>query len=171
MFVAFQDSPQKMVKRGVLMVCLGNICRSPIAEAVFEHEIKRRGLQDEWFADSCGTGSWHIGANPDPRSRSVLKKHGIMYSHRARQLCKDDFDQFEFIFGMDAHNVQTIQQLQQKWRKNTSAQVQMLGQYHPEGSTTIHDPYYDSDNDGFEECYQKCVACVNAFFDQHTSPQ
>jgi low molecular weight phosphotyrosine protein phosphatase len=156
-----------MVKQGVLMVCLGNICRSPIAEAVFDHVINERGLQDQWFTDSCGTGDWHVGRSPDSRSRSVLKSHRVKCSHQARQLCREDFDRFEFIFGMDKHNVDTIKEMQRKWKKDGCAKVEMLGEYHPNGTTTIHDPYYDSDNKGFEECYEKCLACVNVFLDKN----
>lgn len=66
-------------KKGVLMVCLGNICRSPIAEAVLQDAIIKRGLQDKFFVDSCGTGSWHVGNNPDSRAMATLKKHKVEY--------------------------------------------------------------------------------------------
>ncbi|XP_053211631.1 low molecular weight phosphotyrosine protein phosphatase-like [Panonychus citri] len=153
-----------MGKRGVLMVCLGNICRSPISEAVFQHVVKERGLEDKWFVDSAATSNEHTGSPPDRRATACIKRHGIEYKHKCRQLCKDDYKKFHFIFGMDKSNLQDIKR---KAPADGTAEIGLLGDYHPDGKTIIHDPWYDSDDKGFEECYEKALASVNAFLDSH----
>lgn len=147
------------------MVCLGNICRSPIAEAVFQHIIKERGLEDSWFVDSAATSREHIGGGPDYRASRILKNHGIVYKHTVRRLCPEDFDKFDWIFGMDNSNIRDINA---KKPANSKAVVQKLGDYHPNGSCIIEDPYYDSDDRGFEECYQRCLASINKFLDENS---
>ncbi|MCB0619215.1 MAG: low molecular weight phosphotyrosine protein phosphatase, partial [Saprospiraceae bacterium] len=85
----------------ILMVCLGNICRSPLAEGILKEKIKENGLP--WEVDSAGTGSWHVGEPPDPRSVAVARAHGIdILDQRARQFRPADFRQFDLIFAMDA---------------------------------------------------------------------
>jgi len=74
-------------KIGVLFVCLGNICRSPMAEAVFAHEVNKRQLNDKFIIDSCGTGGYHTGSLPDGRTRSVCKNNKVPINHRARRVC------------------------------------------------------------------------------------
>ncbi len=92
----------------ILMVCLGNICRSPLAEGILKHYIKREKL--DWFVDSAGTGAWHIGNPPDPRSIEVAKKHGIDISdQRARKIRSSDFEEFDVIFAMDSSNYNDLQ--------------------------------------------------------------
>ncbi|RWS00355.1 low molecular weight phosphotyrosine protein phosphatase-like protein [Dinothrombium tinctorium] len=151
-------------QKKVLFVCLGNICRSPIAEAVFNHIVEQRKLSDKWLADSCAIGTWHVGRTPDRRAITVLKNHGInKYEHKARQLCDDDFVRFDYIFGMDDENMRDIEELSPQ---RVTAVVDRLGNYHPDGPTIIKDPYYDRNMDGFESVYDKCVKCINAFLDK-----
>lgn len=150
-----------MVK-SVLFVCLGNICRSPIAEAVFLHLIKERGLEGSWRVDSAALGPWHTGNPPDKRAMSTLKNKNISYSHRARQLTVDDFAEFDFIFGMDHDNIRDINK---KKPKTSSAKVALLGSYDPQGELIIEDPYYDRGDEGFYECYEQCMRSCNAFLD------
>lgn len=153
-------------KRGVLMVCLGNICRSPIAEAVFQHEIKQRGLSDGWFVESAATSSYHTGSPPDTRAQSTIKSHGIDYRHSARQLKQSDFDRFDWIFGMDFNNVSDIESCRPSGGR---AKVEMLGAYDPIDQSIIVDPYYDRGSAGFELCYQRCKRAVNAFLDANAT--
>lgn len=91
-------------KTRVLFVCLGNICRSPLAEALFKHKIKERKLENLFEADSCGTSNYHIGDTPDPRTIRNALKNGVTIDHRGRQLCTDDFDKFDYIYVMDQSN-------------------------------------------------------------------
>lgn len=151
-------------KRSVLFVCLGNICRSPMAEAVFKEVAKQYGVADQWHAESAGTGSWHVGCSPDVRTMAVLRNHNIAFKHSAQQLTKDDFGRFDFIFGMDQSNVNEINSLKPNRSK---AQVMLLGSFDPEADTIIRDPYYDRDNKGFEKCYQQCLRSCKSFLDKH----
>ncbi|XP_062504224.1 low molecular weight phosphotyrosine protein phosphatase-like isoform X1 [Corticium candelabrum] len=80
-----------MARKSVLFVCLGNICRSPIAEAIFIQEIKERGMSKEWDADSAGTADFNLGMSPDDHAVATLRSHGIECGGSARQVCKDDF--------------------------------------------------------------------------------
>ena len=149
-------------RKGVLFVCLGNICRSPIAEAVFGNLIKERQLGDEWFCDSAGTGGWHVGHQPDRRAQKVLKKNNVEFNHRARQLCEEDFQRFDYIFGMDNSNISDIKEMEPK---NSKAKIELLGKYDPQGQSIIEDPYYGGEN-GFEMNFQQCLRSCNAFLDQ-----
>jgi protein-tyrosine phosphatase len=93
-----------MVK--VLFVCLGNICRSPMAEAIFRDLVKKEGLEDKFFIDSAGTGNWHAGEPPHEGTRKMLTEKGISYEgQKARQVKQDDLMKFDYIIGMDAENI------------------------------------------------------------------
>lgn len=151
-------------KKTALFICLGNICRSPIAEAVFLHLLEEQGKLDEWEVDSAAIGSWHVGGTPDRRAKKILKNHGIDYSHKARQITKDDFRKFDFIFGMDESN---MQDLNKQKPTGSKAQLLLLGSCDPQGERIIRDPYYDDDDAGFEKCYQQCVRSCRGFLDTH----
>ncbi|XP_067003137.1 low molecular weight phosphotyrosine protein phosphatase-like [Anabrus simplex] len=156
MFEIMSDS------KSALFICLGNICRSPIAEAVFRDLLKRRNLLEEWDVDSAALGSWHVGNQPDRRAQKCLKLHGIDYKHTVRQIKEDDFNRFQHIFGMDEEN---MRELNRKAPKNCAAKLHLLGDFDPRGERIIRDPYYDDDDAGFEKCYQQCVRSCAAFLD------
>lgn len=101
---------------GVLFVCLGNICRSPTAEAVFAARLMREGLADRIRVDSAGTGDWHLGEPPDPRSRQAARARGYDLEHlRARQVVPADFRNFGYILAMDDANLRDLRRLQPDW--------------------------------------------------------
>lgn len=134
----------------VLFVCLGNICRSPLAEGVFRQLVLEAGL--EMQIDSAGTGDWHVGHEPDVRSQAVALKNGIDISQlRARQLEAQDFNRFRFIIGMDDSNLTNLK----AWEPaNHSADVRLLLDFAPHlGLRTVPDPYYGTEKD-FEETYR-----------------
>lgn len=79
----------------------GNICRSPIAEAVFIDEVKKAGEESKWEIDSAAIGSWHVGRSPDSRAVATMKKHNLAYNNKARQIKANDFKKYDYIFGMD----------------------------------------------------------------------
>jgi protein-tyrosine phosphatase len=126
----------------VLFVCLGNICRSPLAEAAFRAEAERLGL--DVHIDSAGTGDWHSGEPPDRRAIAAAGRNGIDISHlRARQVRPEDFDRFDHIVALDRHNLRDLQRLQPPGSK---ARLSLLLD-HVEGreGQPVADPYYGHD--------------------------
>lgn len=132
----------------VLFVCLGNICRSPTTEGVFQQAVVRAGLDDRVTIDSCGVGDWHVGKAPDPRSQAAARQRGIEIGHlRARQLKASDFHEFDYVLGMDRENLAAMRALQPA---NSQAQVGLLLDYAGLPQSDVPDPYYGGD-DGFEQ--------------------
>ena len=130
------------MKKAVLFVCLGNICRSPLAEAAFRREAERLGLDVE--IDSAGTGDWHIGYPPDPRAAAVAARNGIDIAHlRARQVTPDDFRRFDHIVALDANNLRDLERLRPA---DGEARLSLLLD-HVEGreGEAVADPYYGED--------------------------
>lgn len=136
-------------KYSVLFICLGNICRSPAAQAVMQSMVDQRGLSERFYIDSAGTGGYHIGDLPDKRMRVHARPRGYELTHRARRVRWDDFEDFDLIVGMDAANVDDLCRLaatpeQQK-------KVVMMGDYirqYP-NYDYVPDPYYEG-SEGFE---------------------
>jgi len=118
----------------VLMVCLGNICRSTMAEAVLAH------LAPSWQVDSAGTGAWHIGDPADHRTTAELARHGIVRRHLGRQVQPADFRRFDLILAMDRQNLRNLQALAPP---DSTARVSLLGAFDPLGESEVPDPYYD----------------------------
>ena len=106
-----------MSKVNVLFVCLGNICRSPLAEGIFRQRVNEKGLSGRFEMDSCGTAAYHIGKHPDSRSVANAKQNGVRYDHYARQFEVKDFYDFDFIIPMDDANYEDIVSLRPKGAK------------------------------------------------------
>jgi protein-tyrosine phosphatase len=133
----------------ILMVCLGNICRSPLAEGIFKHKIAEKGL--DWTVDSAGTGGWHEGELPDHRSMAIAQKYGIdLRYQRARKLQSIDLQQFDLILAMDEMNYQHILKLA-KTTEQQQKVAKILNFAHPNTDADVPDPYYDN---RFEHVYQ-----------------
>ena len=125
----------------LLMVCLGNICRSPLAEGIMKHKAHEAGL--DWTVDSAGTGHWHTGTPPDPRSIAVAGQHGIdLTSQRARQFQPIDFETFDKIFVMDTQNLRDVLRLA-RTDEHRSKVERILNQSHPGQEGSVPDPYFD----------------------------
>ncbi|KAL7388438.1 hypothetical protein ABVT39_013937 [Epinephelus coioides] len=152
--------------KSVLFVCLGNICRSPIAEAVFTKMATDAGVVDKWRIDSAATSTYEIGNSPDYRGQACMKSHGVPMRHVARQVTKDDFLSFEYILCMDESNLRELNR-KAKQVKNDHAKIELLGSYDPQKQLIINDPYYGSDED-FEKVYQQCVRCCKAFLERNS---
>ena len=132
----------------ILMVCLGNICRSPLAQGILETKIDA----DKVFVDSAGTGAYHIGKLPDSRSIAVANKHGIdITNQRARQFNVEDFDEFDIIFAMDQSNYQNIISLARTVEDEEKVKL-ILNEINPEDNS-VPDPYYGGDR-GFDNVYE-----------------
>jgi protein-tyrosine phosphatase len=135
----------------VLFVCLGNICRSPLAEGVFLHLVRERGLAEHYHVDSAGTGSWHVGEPPDRRSWEVARRNGVRLESRARQIAAPDLERFSWVIAMDRDNLAHLETMKQ--RSGASAEVRLLRDFDPEpGDGDVPDPYYGGD-DGFDRVY------------------
>lgn len=145
-----------MPEINVAFVCLGNICRSPMAEAVFADTVKKSGLQDVIGTDSFGTSAFHIGETPDRRSAATCKKHGVPVNHHAQQIFPHHFSKFDYILAMDRSNLRNLQSMAPK---NSKAKIQLFGDY--KGTTSfdriVDDPYYGGDA-GFETNFQQVSA-------------
>jgi len=134
----------------VLMVCLGNICRSPLAEGILRRKVEEKDLN--WQIDSAGTGSWHVGELPDSRSIAVAKKYGIdLTTQRARQLKKVDLERFDLLFAMDSSNYQNILKLADNDSQKHKVKL-IMNEANPNRNEAVPDPYWD--DDGFEKVYQ-----------------
>ncbi len=138
------------MKKKVLFVCLGNICRSPLAEAIFNHQVAAKGLQDLFEADSCGTANYHIGDPPDPRTLRNASKNGVSINHLGRQLSRDDFSRFDHILVMDQSNLHNALRLAPP---EHHTKVQLMRTYDPLGpGRDVPDPYYGNEKD-FQEVF------------------
>ena len=136
-------------KYSVLFICLGNICRSPAAQAVLQRMVDRRGLTDHFFIDSAGLGGWHYGDLPDKRMRVHARPRGYELTHRARTVQASDFEDFDLIVGMDASNVDDLHSKAATIEQQDK--VVMMGDYirqYP-NYDYVPDPYYEG-SEGFE---------------------
>ncbi len=146
----------------ILFVCLGNICRSPMAEAVMRDLIAKEGLEGEITVDSAGTGNWHTGKPPHEGTRTILSKHNISYEGlKARQINKEDLNEFDYIIGMDAENIGNIKRLAGNAQ---TGKIKRLLDYVKESDVAdVPDPYYTGN---FTEVYDLVTkGCENLLKD------
>jgi protein-tyrosine phosphatase len=136
----------------LLFVCLGNICRSPLAEAIFEHKIRQSGLQDGFLSESCGTANYHVGSTPDPRTLRNAKKNGIIIQHLGRQFHVDDFKRFDLILPMDNSNLTHLLRLPGSEEHKTKNRL--MRNFDPlQPGADVPDPYYGEERD-FQEVFE-----------------
>lgn len=139
------------MKVSVLFVCLGNICRSPLAMSLFKHHVKERGLENEIFIDSCGTSSYHLGQSPDERTIKNAAKNGLNVANEARQLLREDLKKFDYIVAMDKSNLKNIKLLDHA--EEFKDKVFLMRDFDPqEKGTEVPDPYFGGE-EGFQNVY------------------
>lgn len=134
----------------ILFVCLGNICRSPMAEAIFRHKVKNAGLERHFFIDSAGTGDWHVGNRPHDGTITILNDHGIdSKGIFSRQITQSDLEEYDYILAMDHQNVQSIHLM---FDSVPEDRIQLLLDYVPDmEDKNVPDPYITGN---FDEVYQ-----------------
>ena len=140
----------------VLMVCLGNICRSPLAEGILQSKINTNQI----FVDSAGTGAYHVGNLPDKRSIEVASKYAIdITNQRARKFIVEDFDKFDHIYVMDKSNYNNVLALARKEEDECKVQM-ILNEVKSKPNESVPDPYYGGDK-GFEDVYKMLDEACN----------
>lgn len=137
--------PQGTGAPAVLFVCLGNICRSPLAEGILVHLLAGEGLAGRVHVDSAGTGAWHVGEPPDPRSIEVAQRFGVRLEGAARQVQVEDFRRFTHVVAMDRENLHNLERLRE--RAGEGPQPRLLREWDPDGGpggggSEVPDPYY-----------------------------
>lgn len=133
-----------MPTTNVLFICMGNICRSPTAHGIFQQKVTERGLSDKISVDSAGTHAYHIGEAPDRRSQATAVEHGYDLSkQRARQVTVYDFDEYDYIIGMDNTNQYNLSRLATDEQQDKVHLMMSFAQGHNE--TEVPDPYYGED--------------------------
>ena len=133
---------------GVLFICMGNICRSPVAEGVFLSKTQRRGVAGRFLVESAGTGGWHAGDRADPRSCEIARQHGVSLEGTARQVIRGDFDRFDHLICMDNDNRDNLFDAGAPPKK-----VRLLLEFDRDLEVReVPDPYYGGP-DGFQEMY------------------
>lgn len=141
------DNPFK-----ICFVCLGNICRSPTAEGVFQHLVNEEGLQSYFYIDSAGTSAFHIGEPANSKSQMTANKHGIKLHSKARRFESGDIEEFDLILAMDEENYQNL--LQMAKSEEEVQKIKMLRDFDPKpGDGNVPDPYYGG-IDGFEKVFR-----------------
>ena len=157
-----------MDKISVLFVCLGNICRSPAAEAIFLDLINNKGMGGQFIVDSAGTGSWHVGKKADSRMRFAAKKRNINISSNARQIKEDDFSKFNYIAVMDNSNFENVINLKTRVSGSDFAKIIKIQDFASIFTEKeVPDPYFGGDA-GFDHVLDILEDSVSCFLENIT---
>ena len=140
----------------VLFVCLGNICRSPMAEAILKKKIQEHPEKPEFQVESAGTGSWHIGEFPDPRTIEVGEKKGLIFDTTAKQVKESDFDAFDYIIAMDHKNYENLITL----NPDAESKIIMMASFLKNNESEIADPYWGEIRD-FQKLYEQLDIAID----------
>lgn len=151
------------MKISVLFVCLGNICRSPLAMNLFKREVSERGLSGHFEIDSCGTSDYHIGSSPDSRTVENALKNGLEINHSARQLTPSDLEKYDYLLAMDRDNLANIKALDPSGQYEDK--IFLMRDFDPEEQRAeVPDPYFGGEQ-GFQNVYEILKRSVSHFLD------
>ena len=152
----------------VMFVCMGNICRSPLAEGIFRHLAREAGVLDNFEIASSGTGGWHVGQSPDRRMNQVAEKNGVsMAGQYAQQFQLSDLDYYDIILAMDRDNLRNIQRLDAG--KKHAHKIQLFREFDPEpGDMQVPDPYYGGAR-GFDNVFSIVDRTARVLLDRLSS--
>lgn len=154
-----KDDPFKIV-----FVCLGNICRSPTAEGVFQHLVKERNLGVYFEIDSAGTSAYHVGESPNSKSQQVANKHGVQLHSRSRKFEYSDLEYYDLILAMDHDNLSNVQNLDK--RNRFDDKIALMRSFDPQpGDGAVPDPYYGGMR-GFENVFQVVKRSCESLLDE-----
>ena len=159
-----QDNLQPAKKIRVLFICLGNICRSPLAEGVFRHLVRERGLENQFEIASAGTGDWHVGQQADARMRQTAGRNGLsLENHRGRQFKAADFPAYDHLLVMDRDNLHDVLFLDRE--DAYGEKVRLFREFDPDpGDYQVPDPYYGGPS-GFDHVYRITERTARALLD------
>lgn len=139
-------------RTSVLFVCLGNICRSPLAEGVFRNLVENAGLTEDFQIESAGTGGWHIGEPPDSRATMVASRYGVRLESRAQQVTAEDLERFDYVIAMDRDNLSVLERMAAA--ADAEPELHLLRAFDPTNTgDEVPDPYYGGAS-GFETVYE-----------------
>ena len=153
------------MKKKILFVCLGNICRSPAAEGVFKQKVKDRDLEKLFVVDSAGTGSWHVGKKSDLRMRLAAKNRKIDITSKARQINKNDFQRFNYILTMDDSNYKNVMSLKNREPYSDNCEVRKIQDFaNSFKEKEVPDPYFGGE-EGFDYVLDILTDSISGFLD------
>ncbi|XP_075160625.1 arginine phosphatase [Haematobia irritans] len=150
----------------ILFICIGNTCRSPMAEGILKHLALKNEL--DWICDSAGLRSWNVGREPEERCLKVLGDHGIKLKHYGREITKEDFKKFDYILGMDESNLNELQVMAKMAGENCRAKVGLLGAYLDNYEMEIiKDPYFSKGMSAFCSTFDQIFESCQKFIEKH----
>lgn len=148
----------------ICFVCLGNICRSPTAEGIFQHLVNERGLQSYFYVDSAGTSAYHIGEPANSKSQWIANRHGVTLNSRARRFEHEDLEEFDLILAMDRENLRALHRLDSN--DEYSGKIKMAREFDPSpDGEAVPDPYYGGMN-GFQRVFDVLKRCGEVLLDE-----